>query len=81
MLSTMLETVQIDSARLEDIPAITAIYNNVIATTTAVYSENPVTIADRQAWWNDRSLKKLPVLVARNGGQCLGYSTFGDFRA
>ncbi len=64
-----------------DLPAMTAIYNEVIATSTAVYSDAPVTTADRQAWWAARTAQGYPVLVAQAGDRVIGFSTFGDFRA
>ncbi len=33
------------------LPEILEIYNHVIATTTAVYSEEPVTLESRVEWW------------------------------
>ena len=61
-------------------PGILAIYNDVIATSTAVYSETPVTLEDRQAWFRARTDQGYPVLVARDGSGVAGYATFGDFR-
>ena len=68
-------------ARREDLPAILDIYNQVIATTTAVYSESPVDLADREAWWQARVQRGFPVLVAESPQGILGFSSFGDFRA
>jgi phosphinothricin acetyltransferase len=39
----------IDDATEADVPEIAAIYNDVIATSTAVFSEQPVTSEDRLA--------------------------------
>lgn len=73
-----------------DLPAILAIYNEVIATTTAVFSELPLTLANRQAWWQERCAAGYPVLVAvgpitspgRLGDDAvLGFASFGDFRS
>jgi len=38
-----------------DLPAILAIYNEVIATSTAVYALEPATLDHRQAWFTSRS--------------------------
>ena len=64
-----------------DLPAITAIYNEVIATSTAIYADDPLTIEDRAAWFAARRAAGYPVLVMEEGGEVLGLSTFGDFRA
>ena len=63
-----------------DLPGILAIYNDVIATSTAVYMDEPVTLANRLAWYEDRLRANYPVLVAAEGGEVLGFSSFGDFR-
>jgi L-amino acid N-acyltransferase YncA len=64
-----------------DLPSLLAIYNEVIATSTAVYTDNPVTLDNRVQWWRERVGKGFPVLVATEGSEVLGFSTFGDFRA
>ena len=69
----------IRDASEEDLPAILAIYNHVIANTTAVYTETPAPLADRQAWLKARRAAELPVLVADDSG-VIGFASFGDFR-
>ncbi len=64
-----------------DIPGIVAIYNEVIDTSTAVYSVKPVDLADRLAWFVERTAKGYPVLVALDETGVVGFSTFGDFRS
>jgi len=74
-----------------DLPAILGIYNEVIATTTAVFSELPVTLENRQTWWQERRAAGYPLLVAvattpaaegsGEGGTVLGFASFGDFRS
>ncbi len=68
-----------------DLPAILGIYNDVIATSTAVYRDLPVTLDERLDWFRSRKRSGYPILVASSGevGQraILGFSTFGDFRS
>ena len=64
-----------------DLPAVLAIYNDVVATTTAVYRDDPATLDDRVAWWRDRVAQRFPVLAAVAGDQVVGFASFGDFRA
>ncbi len=64
-----------------DLPGILAIYNDVIATSTAVYSEIPVTLENRQEWFRGRVAQGYPVIVARDDMGVAGYATFGDFRS
>ena len=70
----------IRDATAEDVPGILAIYNQVIATSTAVYIDDPVTLADRQAWFAARQDDGYPVLVATEGAEVLGYASNGIFR-
>jgi L-amino acid N-acyltransferase YncA len=72
---------QLADATEADLPGLLAIYNEVIATSTAVYSSVPVTLAERQQWWHARIAQGYPVLVARDAQGVAGFSTFGDFRA
>jgi L-amino acid N-acyltransferase len=72
---------QIRDAAEADLPGLLAIYNDVIATSTAVYSYTPMTLADRTQWWQARVGQGYPVLVAVDQSGVLGFSTFGDFRS
>lgn len=65
----------------DDLPGLLAIYNDVIATTTAVYSDAPATLAERRDWWQGRARQGYPVLVARDDSGVTGFASFGDFRA
>jgi len=65
----------------DDLPGIVAIYNDVIATSTAVYSSVPVTLEERRKWWRARVEAGYPLLVALDESGVAGFSTFGDFRS
>jgi phosphinothricin acetyltransferase len=71
----------ITDATEADLPGLVEIYNEVVANSTAVYSSEPVTLADRLSWWRGRRAQGYPVLVARDAGVVAGFATFGDFRA
>jgi L-amino acid N-acyltransferase len=71
---------EIRDAVESDLPGLLAIYNDVIATSTAIYSYIPVTLEDRAQWWRARVATGYPVLVATDESGVLGFSTFGDFR-
>ncbi len=64
-----------------DLPEILAIYNDVVATTTAIYEERASTLEERTAWFEDRRRHGLPVLVAESGGEVVGFSSFGEWRS
>jgi L-amino acid N-acyltransferase YncA len=72
---------RIREATDSDLAGLLDIYNEVIASSTAVYSDNPVTLEDRRQWWRGRVASGYPVLVAADPSGVLGFSTFGDFRA
>ncbi|WP_108660665.1 GNAT family N-acetyltransferase [Acuticoccus kandeliae] len=65
-----------------DIPGITAIYNDAVLNTTAIWNEIVVDEANRLAWLEARRAANYPVLVAAGAdGAVLGYASFGDWRA
>ncbi|MCC8957977.1 N-acetyltransferase [Bradyrhizobium sp. Pear77] len=64
----------------QDIPAITAIFNEAVANSNAIWTEKQDSEAERLAWMKARLALGYPVLVAE-GPVVLGYGTFGDFRA
>ena len=70
---------QIRDATEDDLPAILAIYNHVIATSNAVYTETAATLDERRAWFAARRAADFPVLVADDAG-IVGFASFGDFR-
>jgi L-amino acid N-acyltransferase len=72
---------EIRDAGESDLPGLLSIYNDVIATSTAIFSHVPVTLEDRMQWWRARVATGYPVLVASDGSGVLGFSTFGDFRS
>jgi L-amino acid N-acyltransferase YncA len=72
---------EVRDAGLEDLPGLLAIYNEVIATSTAIYADQPVTLANRDEWWKARVALGYPVMVAVDPTGVLGFASFGDFRA
>jgi L-amino acid N-acyltransferase len=73
--------VDIRDATADDLPGMLAIYNDVVATSTAIYRDDPMPLPEYQAWWRTRTGQGHPVLVAADGGAILGVASFGDFRA
>ena len=67
-------------AETKDLPQILAIYNEVIATSTAVYATAPASLEERTEWFEQRRQRGYPVLVAAEGDVVLGFSSFGEFR-
>ncbi len=72
---------EIRRATGDDLPALLAIYNDIVEHSTAIYSDRPSTLEERQRWWTDRAAQGYPVLVACDPSGVGGYASFGDFRA
>jgi len=72
---------RIRDAVVEDLPGMLAIYNQVIATSTAIYTDRATTLEDRHGWWTLRVSQGYPVLVAVEDDGVVGFASFGDFRA
>jgi phosphinothricin acetyltransferase len=73
-------TLAIRAATVSDLPQILAIYNDVIATSTAIYTSEPSTLDDRRAWFDGRIAEGFPVLVATTGDEIAGFASFSAFR-
>ena len=72
---------EVRDASVDDLPGILAIFNEVIANSTAVWFDTLENLEGRRQWFEARHARGFPILVAVEAGDMLGYSTFGDFRA
>jgi len=63
-----------------DLAAITAIYNEVISNSDAIYRESSVPISERTEWFDAKVNNGYPVLVATESEQVAGYGVYGNFR-
>jgi phosphinothricin acetyltransferase len=68
-------------AERDDLPGLLAIYNEVIANSTAVFSDRPVTLAERERWLAGRLADDYPVLVASDASGIVAFGSFGEFRS
>ncbi|HWD32105.1 MAG TPA: GNAT family N-acetyltransferase [Pseudomonas sp.] len=76
-------TYLIRDAVTADLPGIRDIYNDAVLNTTAIWNEQPVDLANRQAWFDARQAQRYPILVAVDAAasdEVLGYASFGDWR-
>ncbi|WP_411383353.1 GNAT family N-acetyltransferase [Pseudomonas sp. L7] len=64
----------------DDVAGILDIYNDAVRNTTAIWNEQQVDLANRQAWVAARVEQGYPVLVAVDESGVLGYASFGDWR-
>lgn len=67
-------------ARIGDLPAILEIHNRAIAETTAIWDDEPIDLADRQAWFDNRTAHGRPIVVAEVDGELAGYASYGPWR-
>jgi L-amino acid N-acyltransferase len=77
---TVPETRLIEEATQQDLPQILAIYNEVIRTSTAVFSEVEFSPARGTAWLEAKREQGFPMFVARDASGIAGFGTFGEFR-
>src|SRR5690606_35023065 len=64
-----------------DLAGVVALYNRVLTESTAVFSETPVDADERRAWWQARTARGYPVLVAADETGVTGFASFDDFRS
>ena len=67
-------------AEVDDLPAITTIYNALLDSTTYEWTETLHTIEERAEWLAGKRAAGLPALVAVDDGQVVGWATYGEFR-
>ena len=63
-----------------DLGGLLTIYNEVIENSTAVFSDQQVTLEDRADWLAGRQADGFPVLVATDAGGVVAFGSFGAFR-
>ena len=68
-------------ARDEDMLRMLEIYNDAVRTTTAVWNESARTEQEQREWMQSKRSQSLPMLVAVEQGELLGFCTYGPFRA
>jgi L-amino acid N-acyltransferase len=76
-----MNTTLLRDASVADLPAISEIYNYYVLHSTCTYQLDPETLADRQAWFDDHSPDKHPVVVAEVDGQVVGWGSLSKFHA
>jgi L-amino acid N-acyltransferase len=71
---------KIRPAEPADLPALAAIQNALIGSTTYEWTEEPYTVEDREAWLEARRRDGDAVLVAVDGEEVVGFAGYSDFR-
>jgi len=73
-------SIEIGEATEADLPAILAINNLAVAETTASWNYAPASLESRKTWFAGMTARADPVLVARRGGEVVGYAYWGPYR-
>jgi phosphinothricin acetyltransferase len=72
-------------ARLEDLPAIVAIYNSTIASREVTADTEPITVDSRRLWFHDHSPERRPLWVIHRADdtaaapEILGWLSYSNF--
>jgi L-amino acid N-acyltransferase YncA len=66
-------------ARQEDLGVIVAIYNSTIASREVTADTEPVSVASRQAWFDEHTPDRRPLWVAERHGEVLGWLSCSSF--
>jgi len=74
-----MSTIELRDARIEDLPAISEIYNYYVLNSTCTYQLEPETLADRQNWFALHSPQQYPVLVAEAEDRVIGWGSLSKF--
>ncbi|WP_322549491.1 N-acetyltransferase family protein [Flavobacterium psychraquaticum] len=72
--------IQIRTYTITDCPAILAIINEVILTSTALYDYHPRTLEQQIAIFEDKISKGFPIIVAEENNQVIGFGYYSEFR-
>ena len=70
----------IRTARQDDISGILDIVNHEILNSTVLYDYEARTYEYQLDWFKTKTKQKMPVLVAENDSQVIGFGTYGIFR-
>lgn len=62
-----------------DVPGIVAIYNEAVLNTAASYDYEPVTLEARLIWFDGHQRDDLPIFVAEDGGEVVGWSALNSY--
>jgi len=75
-----MDTITVRPASLDDVDAITRIYNEAVLTTTATYDLEAQTVEARVKWFHDHEDTGMPMFVAEEEGVVVGWSSLSIFR-
>src|SRR5689334_24450768 len=71
---------EIRDATAADCGDMLAVYNEIVSTSTAIFSDTPRSPEQQEYWFEDRTANDLPVLVACEADRIVGFASYGQFR-
>ena len=77
----MHQRVAIRKATQADLDAINEIYNHAVLNSTATFQIEPITAAERAAWFDDHPENIHPVFVAESGGRVVGWGSLSRYHS
>lgn len=75
----MASTYQHRDAQQADLAAIVAIYNTTIASRDVTADTEPVSVASRQAWFDEHTPERRPLWVVERDGAVIGWLSYSNF--
>lgn len=75
-----MKTPLIRPAIKEDLPGILEIWNHEIENSTSIFDDQPKSLSFLENWFEDRSGKDFPILVAEFDSKVVCYGSYGTFR-
>ena len=73
------EKLAMRAAKLEDLPAIVAIYNSTIASRMVTADLEPISVSSRIKWFEDHEPTKRPLYMINLDGRIAGWLSFQSF--
>ena len=67
-------------AKIEDLPAIVAIYNQAVPTHRSTANTTPVTVETRKKWFDEHEPDRRPIFVAELDGCVIGWCSLSVYR-
>ena len=80
-LQMIMSSVHIRDAAERDLEDMRQIYNDVLVSTTSIFSDIERTSPEQTKWFDERCAQGWPVLVICEHEQVLGYASYGPFRS
>lgn len=74
------QAIVVRDATIDDAAAINAIYNEVLASSSAIWRDDPEPLDERRALLAAKAADGWPVLVATIDGEVVGFDSVGPFR-